>query len=171
MPRVRGSKEDEAPTAHGARGAESSSERLGTEALWRPAPGALRSFWSRVFGAEVSEPFGALGAEALGSRYRRLFGAMGASGFEGSGCRRLHVGSRYRRFPGARGPGSLNVQHPRGSQSKFWEGSKARAGRQPRRRGGRAPCGQRAGGATFEPAIAFARWKTRAENAMSVCSR
>jgi len=75
-------KGDEALAAHGARGAGCSSEYFGIEALWRRAPRALRGSRSRVFGAKVTEPFGAPSAEALGSRYRRLFRGVGCFGLQ-----------------------------------------------------------------------------------------
>lgn len=85
---------------------------LGIEAFWRPDLGVLRDSRGRAFGAEVLESFGALGAEALGSRYRGLFGAKGASSFKGSWCEGLHGGSRYRRLFGARRPESPGRAEP-----------------------------------------------------------
>lgn len=61
-------------------------------------PEALRGFGCRDFGVEVSESFGALGAEVLESRCRRLFGVFRDQGFgaevSGSG------GARASRFLG-----------------------------------------------------------------------
>jgi hypothetical protein len=107
---------------------------------------ALCSFGCRGFRAEVSEPFGDSGAEALEPGYRRLR--------RGRGCCALHGATVCRVPPGFDGSRVLWNPRPegsgravsRGSNGRFREGSKARAGPRSRRRDGESLGRQDAGG-------------------------